>query len=241
MLFDQFDAVRIINLKHRADRRAEMQRELARLGAADDPRVAFFEACRFDEPATFTSPGARGCYHSHLAILEEAERAGHDVLILEDDADFTAGARDFVLPADWQIFYGGYGASNPADLQNSDLAGTHCIAFRAEIIPTLNAYLRALLDDPRHPAIDGAYVWFRRAHPEVRTVFAEPVIAVQRPSRTDIADLRFFDRTPGLRALASLARRLKRVAGRVTFGVREASILAVGLVLIAAALVTATR
>ena len=58
--------------------------------------------------------------------------------------------------------------------------------------------------------IDGSYVWFRRAHPELKTVFADPQVAFQRPSRTDIGDQRFYDRLPGLRSAANLARRLRR-------------------------------
>ena len=60
------------------------------------------------------------------------------------------------------------------------------------------------------PPVDGAYVWFRRAHPELKTVFPDPQIAVLRPSRTDIGHLRFFDRLPGLREAAEWARRVKR-------------------------------
>jgi len=210
MLFDHFDQIRIINLKHRTDRRAQMIGELRRIGADANPRLAFFDACRFDDAGTFTSIGARGVYHSHLTILEDAAAQGASVLILEDDVDFTAAARDTTLPADWQIFYGGHYAAQPDDLQRSDIIGAHCMGFRAEIVPALAAYLRGLLALDDHPPIDGAYVWYRRAHPEIVTHFAVPPIADQRPSRTDIAELRFFDRWPGLRQAAQLARRLKR-------------------------------
>jgi glycosyl transferase family 25 len=214
MLFDHFGAVRIINLKQRIDRRAQMEGELRRLGADRDARVAFFDACRFDQPDTFTSIGARGVYHSHLTILEEAAALGKSVLILEDDVDFTAAARDTTLPADWQIFYGGHYATRPDDLLGSDIIGAHCMGFRADVIPALATYLRGLLTLDDHPPIDGAYVWYRRAHPQVVTHFAVPPIADQRPSRTDIADQRFFDRWPGLREVAGLARRGKRLAAR---------------------------
>ena len=52
MLFDHFDQVRVINLKHRTDRRAQMLGELRRIGADNDPRVAFFGACRFEDAGT---------------------------------------------------------------------------------------------------------------------------------------------------------------------------------------------
>lgn len=237
MLFDLVDRVRIINLAHRTDRRAQMLGELRRLGVEHDPKVAFFDACRFDDAGSFTSRGARGVFHSHLAILEEAAAAGESVLILEDDADFTPAARDMTVPSGWQILYGGYYAATPDDLPASDIIGAHCMAFSADTVAPLAAYLRHLLTLDDHPPVDGAYVWYRRSHPEVRTVFAQPVVAEQRPSRTDIAALRFFDRLPVLRDAAGAARGLKRAAARRSFGLRESVVLATVGIGAAAALV----
>ena len=42
MIFDQFDSIRIINLPHRTDRRAEMEGELKRLGLLDDSAGSLF-------------------------------------------------------------------------------------------------------------------------------------------------------------------------------------------------------
>ena len=214
MIFDAFDLIRIINLPHRRDRRAQMIAELRRVGLAGDPRVAFFAAIRPGDAGDFMSVGARGVFASHLAILEEAAAANASVLILEDDCDFVPGAQDYRAPAAWDIFYGGYYASTPADLAGSDIIGAHMMGFSAEAARRMAAYLRGLRYTGEHPPIDGGYVWFRRAHPEVRTLFAEPPLGNQRPSRTDIADLAFFDRWPGLREAAGLARRLKRAMRR---------------------------
>lgn len=214
MLFDRFDVIRVINLPYRTDRRADMIAELRRVGLHGDPRVAFFDAIAPDDAGTFTSKGAHGVYRSHLAILEEAAAAGRSVLILEDDVDFASGVRDFVLPERWSIFYGAHYASDPADLHNSDIIGAHFMGFSAEAARRIAPYLRAILASGDHPPIDGAYVWFRRAHPDVATVFADPALAEQRSSRTDIADLRWFDRSPGLRQGVSLARRVKRALRR---------------------------
>src|SRR5690606_34813991 len=49
MLFDHFDLIRIVNLPHRKDRRAEMCGQLAKLGLLNDPRVAFFDALSFED------------------------------------------------------------------------------------------------------------------------------------------------------------------------------------------------
>lgn len=214
MIFDAFDRIRIINLPHRRDRRAEMEGELRRLGLGDDPRVAFFAAIRPDQPGDFASVGERGVFAGQLQILTEAAEAGESVLILEDDCDFTAAAAGYRAPQQWDIFYGGYEASDPADLAGSDIIGAHMMGFSAKAAAQVSAYLRDLDYEGRCPPIDGAYVWFRRAHPEVATLFAVPPLAHQRPSRTDIAPLRLFDRVPLLRGAVGWARRLKRAIGR---------------------------
>lgn len=210
MLFDLFDEIRIINLRSRPDRRAKMMGELRRVGLADDPRVEFFDAISFPDRGAFSSPGARGVFASQLEILDQAAKRGHSVLILEDDADFVDGAEKFVPSENWDIFYGGYYASDPADLHASDIVGAHMMGFSAAIAPVVVDYLRSISFEGIHPPIDGAYVWFRRAHPDVPTCFAVPPLGYQRPSRSDIANLRFYDKLPVLRQSASAARRVKR-------------------------------
>lgn len=210
MPFDHFDSIRIINLPHRRDRRAEIRNELRCVGLENDPRVEFFDACSFSDAAPFSSKGARGVYHSQLAILEKAASDGHSVLILEDDVDFIEGAQNYRLPDEWSIFYGGYYPADPDDLQASDIVGAHMMGFSASIVPQLVAFLRSVSFEGCHPPIDGAYVWFRRANPQVKTIFADPPLGYQRPSRSDVANLQFFDRLPGFRQGASVARKLKR-------------------------------
>ena len=210
MFFDNFDEIRIINLRNRTDRRATMERELRRVGLEGDTRVQFFEAYSFPDAASFSSKGARGVYASQLAILEQAAKNGHSVLILEDDVDFVADIEHYELRGDWAIFYGGYYADNPADLHASDIVGAHMMGFSANIVPLIAAYLASIAGHDIHPPIDGAYVWFRRAHPEVLTLFAEPPLGYQRPSRSDISELQFYDKVIFLKQFAYFVRSLKR-------------------------------
>ena len=224
-LFDRFERIFIVSLPERKDRRREMTEQLKKVGLSDDPRVQFFDAVRPTDRGRFGSVGANGCFSSHLQILERS--AGSSVLILEDDCDFTDAVRDASLPENFDIFYGGYlEASDPSNLDDSNIIGSHFMGFNAASAQEAADYLNGLLadrvgHDPRAvkdptydpqilPPIDGAYVWFRRAHPELRTVFAEPQVAVQRPSRTDIGDQKFYDRIPVLQGAADWARRLKR-------------------------------
>ena len=44
--------------------------------------------------------------------------------------------------------------------------------------------------------LDGAYQTFRERNPRLITLLASPSLGFQRSSRTDIHDLRWFDRTP---------------------------------------------
>lgn len=224
-MFESFDEIRIVNLPHRTDRRREMHAQLRKAGLDGDPRVAFFAAARPADRGPFSSIGAHGCFLSHLQILEAAR--GRSVLILEDDCDFSADARHYRLPANTDIFYGGFlQATQPDDLLRSDIVGSHCMGFSARASALAADYLRsffapgfrpdakAALDpgyDPDiRPPVDGAYVWFRRAHPELNSVFAQPPIAFQRPSRTDIGELKFYDRLPGVRAFTGAMRRVVR-------------------------------
>jgi len=115
----RFDRVVVVTLARRPDRLAAFE---ARLAAASQYLAAELEV----EPAVDglvcqppdwwkTSPGAWGCYRSHVRIIEDALREClESVLIFEDDAtfvdDFTPKAIAFLeaLPADWgQAYLGG--------------------------------------------------------------------------------------------------------------------------------------
>lgn len=74
-----------INLDHRTDRRAEIEKELTDMDLK-------FE--RF--PAIRTQYGIVGCGLSHLAVLKEAKARGYpNVLIFEDDFQFLVTKEQF--------------------------------------------------------------------------------------------------------------------------------------------------
>jgi len=79
-----------INLDHRADRRAEVEGELSRMGLSGE---------RF--PGIYRRPGLVGCGLSHIGVLEKAKAAGwENVLILEDDFYFTVDKETFTRELD---------------------------------------------------------------------------------------------------------------------------------------------
>lgn len=220
MIFDNFDRIRIINLPHRHDRRRGMERRLASIGQADHPRLGFFPAIVGDRLGPFPSAGCFGCFQSHRAVILEAAEAGQSILILEDDCGFLPGVLEYEMP-ECDVFYGGYVASNPNDLQNSNIIGAHFIGFSARAAKLAADYFDRYLEpgfqpdpvaaaepgfDPALlPPVDGAYVWFRRAHPTLKTVFAK--LSEQVPSRTDIGRQAWFDRVPVVRSIVEAMRR----------------------------------
>ena len=205
-IFEPFDQIRIINLPNRNDRRRGMDRELIKAGLAGDPRVEYFEAIRPSEAGPFTSIGAHGVYESQLSILRQAVMARESVLILEDDCAFEPDVSEREIEAGWEIFYGGYTAKSLGPLEEADIEGAHMMGFTASGARMVTEYLDTLQYAGVHPPIDAAYVWFRRAHPTVPTLFAVPPIAGQRPSRSDIAYLKWYDRLPILRQICNAVR-----------------------------------
>lgn len=204
-LFDKFDQVRVINLPQRLDRRRAMEREFSKVGLTNE-KYDFFSAIKPVHKGDFTSIGARGCYESHLNILKEANAAQHSVLIMEDDCAFAIDAARDPFSGDWEIFYGGYYPADPKNLYESDIIGSHMMGFSRDGVSMAADYLENLSYEGIHPPIDAAYVWFRRANPQVRSHFAVPPVARQRRSRSDVADLKLYDRLPIVKSAVNAIR-----------------------------------
>ena len=103
--------------------------------------------------------------------------------------------------------------------RNWYLAKAHCricifMAFTSPLSPLLVEYLEAcLVRPPGDPVggpmhVDGALSMFRSFHPEFITLIAQPPLASQRSSRSDIS-ARSFESVAGLRQAISLARKAK--------------------------------
>jgi glycosyl transferase family 25 len=220
-----FERIIVLNLPSRPDRRAEMARELALIGWPEHQTI-WYPGIDPHEAAGFPNPGYRGCFLSHLAALNLARNAGYEaVLILEDDCDFGP---DFATVAaalageEWGIAYLGH-AEHPvlgprplvAWPPASGVLLAHCYAVRRTVLPSLCAYLEAMILRPAGSADggpmspDAALSWFRGAHPEVRTLMASPSVAGQRSSRSNLSP-RPWDRVPGLRNAAEAFRRWNR-------------------------------
>ena len=84
-------------------------------------------------------------------------------------------------------------------------------------IPKLIDGLETILSrPPGHPFggpmhVDGAYSTIRMQNPDLKTYAHRPSLAFQRPSRTDIGELKWFDRIERLRPLMGILRSGKLV------------------------------
>lgn len=217
----------VINLAERTDRRSEMEHQLQHAGLV----ASFFPAIKPAEAAGFPSIGARGCFLSHLGVLKEADRRRCNVAIMEDDLDFADGFQtrwDAVL-ADldarpWSIFYPahyleGLAAGISELAPETGVLCTHFLMFHRDAVAEVIAGLERMLQrPPGHPDggpmhVDGAYSTLRKQHPSLRTFAHAPAQGTQRSSRSDIADLKFYDRIALLRPGARIVRGLKRSWG----------------------------
>ncbi len=229
-----FDKIYIINLSFRTDRKKEMLKQLLKIGLSfKSKNVELFSAIRPDSKDGFTSIGAKGCFMSHLEILKKSSAAGFNrILILEDDLNFSKdfmnridNVIDYLKENSWSFYYGGYEiASKISNDINSEVVNvpsdlsigtTHFIAIQNpaiyQLVDGLNLLLSREAGDPLGGPmhVDGAYCWFRNKHPEMSTLISVPVLGYQRPSRTDIHELKWFDRYPIISTLVNLIRKLK--------------------------------
>lgn len=226
---DSFDKVFVINLPERVDRRKSIHSELDWVGASDPNRIKIFPAVKPIDAGGFPSIGARGCFMSHLEILRQARDLGlKRILILEDDLMFNNSLKKYQQAVTQHMASDGYDIAylghmvesrNTGAMQfekyDKPLMQSHFIAFRGDAIARLVAFFETILERPAgHPDggpmhVDGAYSTFRAQNPDVITQIAMPNLGFQRPSPSDIAGFRWFDKLAGLKELAAIARRFR--------------------------------
>ena len=187
--FHFFDGIYCINLDRRTDRWAAMQIRFQKLGIAR--RIRRFAAA--DTPTN----SHIGCALSHRRVIAEAKRqALESILVLEDDARFSADAADVLHHSlrelqgrDWQLLYlGGYRSndslrqvpgSNYLEIPTL-ITCTHAIAYHHSVY---DAILSAVPESPADVAVwVGQYLaidQFYTQHLNVSRFITCPVIATQ--------------------------------------------------------------
>ena len=232
MNWQAFDAIYLINLPQRVDRKRELERELRHVGLqADDPKLVWIRAVRPSEAGEFPSIGARGCFMSHLSCLNSALERGYErILILEDDAYFPRfrskdleSVLEKLNELNWSIWYGYARHESNARSNNSEVipidhtAGvqtSHCIALQGNAIRSVRDFFELILTRPGgHPEagpmhVDGAYSTWRSLNPTAVTLVTLPPVCSQRSSQSDIAASHWYDRAPLVRGAIAAFRRV---------------------------------
>ena len=228
-VIDYFDRARIINIASRKDRRLETEEEFARNGFhIDDEKVGFFKAVTPTEGEGFPSVGVRGCFLSHLGVLEEAMRLDlKNILILEDDIQFSRRISQYGKQAieslegmDWDIIYFGHPVETDSSMPSWKVVDqpihlAHFYAVNGKCFGTLRDFLLQILErPPGHP--DGGPMHYDAAlntlihqNNAIRAYYFTANLGYQRPSRTDLHELSFFDRVSVLRPVIGMLRKLK--------------------------------
>jgi len=228
-LLDLVDAVFVINLPERIDRRRRMDAVLSSIGMSfEQDNVHLFPAVKAAEAAGFPSPGVHGCFLSHKTVFEQARAAGYQrVLILEDDVEFAQKSLSLIATLADQLngstpsgfFYFGYEdpdkSSEYAGKQTQSLrletkpgrvVCAHAYVVSADILDSLISHLDECLagtpgDTELGPMdVDGAFNAFRRRYPEVTATVVEPQLAWQRVTHSDL-HARSWHQYPGVRYL----------------------------------------
>lgn len=201
-----------LNLDHRVDRRAHMEREMERVGIRAErtpavtrgpwppERVAKMQA---------RTPGAIGCWAGQVAIMEEAIRRGKHAFVMEDDLVFCSDFNErlqtiegFMLGHRWDVFwFGGTFHVNPPvwhkDTLGHDLQRTvhprivrtfGCWSTYAYLVNRASiAEIISLLDSDmaQSVGIDDSFI---RLEPRLQTFAFVPGCVKQYDGRSDIGD-----------------------------------------------------
>lgn len=228
-VIEYFEKTNIVNLIFRNDRRAETRDEFARFNLPiDNEKIFFIEASCPDDAKGFPTIGTRGCFLSHLGILKNAQKEGlGNILILEDDINFSRDILKISETAisgletlEWDIIYFSHAfdeTEQPLEWRrlNKDMPCSHFYAVNGQCLNDLIDFLEKILTrPPGHPDggpmhYDGALNVFRHQNPDKNIFYFSKNLGFQRPSKTDIHETGFFDRTPIIKQIVPVLRKLK--------------------------------
>jgi glycosyl transferase, family 25 len=198
--YDFFKEIVCINLDSRPDRWSECCKIFKDAGIHD--RVKRFSAIAGKGETPYAS-GALGCALSHCAILKKCLSQGLDnVLVLEDDVYIRPDAQEVLnlaikeLPKNWDLFYLGFLPHGIFTVHSPNLIKipsrgdcTHAVAYSKTAMKFIVDHydtikLESLTRIPL--SIDGFYS--STVQSRGNCYCTNPIIAVQRNSRSDISD-----------------------------------------------------
>jgi glycosyl transferase family 25 len=193
-LFNWFDKVYCINLDRRVDRWDETINEFEKWGLKDYVERYSGIDGKDIENNTKINNGELGILLTHLKIITEAKEKNYkNILILEDDIEFTEKINDIddymsLVPTDWDmIYFGGnhnkhMGKSinfiNDKIIKLNDTYGIHCVALNNSVYDVI---LEIIIG--KNKAIDVYYADIQKSY---NCYGFNPSIALQRESFSDI-------------------------------------------------------
>lgn len=193
-LFNWFDKVYCINLDRRIDRWGETINEFEKWGLKDYvERYSGIDGKDIENNNKINN-GELGILLTHLKIITEAKEKNYkNILILEDDIEFTEKINDIddymsLVPTDWDmIYFGGnhnrhMGKSinfiNDKIIKLNDTYGIHCVALNNSVYDVI---LEIIIG--KNKAIDVYYADIQKSY---NCYGFNPSIALQRESFSDI-------------------------------------------------------
>jgi len=206
--FDFFDAIFCMNLNSRPDRWQECLQSFEEYNI--DKKVKRFSAARPEYPGLSQKfLGKAGCSYSHFLIAQKAQQEGYEnYLVLEDDFQFRFPPHELrkylhecinQLPVDWDLLYLGcnlddsYGLYPIESFSDSlfrlkSAHTTHAMAFNKKFIEKFAASSptdETLVDWTKKYEVIDVYL-SRHVLPHINAFVSDPLIAIQRPSFSDI-------------------------------------------------------
>jgi len=204
-LFAGFGSRRLISMKARVERRRRIDGSLARYELSlEKLGVEIFDGLAFDDANGFPSKGVRGCFTSHMTLMQECAASGKSMLVMEDDIHFEFDritalrkAVPDLQKAEWDLVYLGYidpATSGTPRLEHYEggTIGGHFYGVTPEFARAVGDYMQSCTMRPRGDPEggpmyrDGAFTMFRQRHPELTTKLAIPSLGGQFSSRSDL-------------------------------------------------------
>jgi len=204
-LFAGFGNRRLISMKARVERRQRIDASLARYDLSlEKLGVEVFDGLAFDDANGFPSKGVRGCFTSHMTLMQECAASGKPMLVMEDDVDFDfdrIAAFHKMIPdlqnADWDIVYLGYLVPETRgpirfEAYSGGTIGGHFYGVTPEFARAVSDYMLSCTTRPPGDPVggpmyrDAAFTMFRERHPELITRLAIPPLGGQFSSRSDL-------------------------------------------------------
>lgn len=236
-IFEYFNSTQIINLPSRKDRRQETESEFKRYDfPINVEKVTFFNALSTQTSDGFPNAGVKGCFLSHMKIIENAKKLNlNNILIMEDDICFSKNILQYSSTAieelkkiDWDIAYFGHNIQNSSDEISwkevkHPMLLAHFYAVNGKTLPLFYDFLQKILSrPPGHPDggpmhYDGAINTFLSQNANLKAYFFSKNLGYQRPSRTDLHKTTIFDKNFILKIFILYFRKIKRFFLKITY------------------------